>query len=147
MYIASNNKDRLFWIYLLITLFFTIMGIIYILSVNIEFLSVMAVLWLFSNVLLFLVIYRIVTCEQCDNSLPLTIFVNILFFIILILSVLWTVELTSNNLLSSMSGILIIICGLALSVISSTDFYKFWITVIYNLMWFIMTSWLIYKNQ
>lgn len=85
--------DRIFWIYVIITLFFIIIGISLIISSNDSNLIAINILWLISMLVLMINSYYIYN----DNESYLKLFVIIIFIGLLIVSVLWTGELWNKN--------------------------------------------------
>ena len=85
--------DRIFWIYVIITLFFIIIGIGLIISSNDPNLIAINILWLISMLALMVSAYYIYN----DNDDYFKIFIIIIFISLLIISVLWTGELWNKN--------------------------------------------------
>lgn len=171
MYVIIH--DRVFWIYFIITLFFIILGIRFILLSSDPFMYLLSFFWLLSNFLLILIIYssssiwapinphndtQICVIDHNSNCFEpnnrIWLFINILFIIILIFSTLWASELGNDDgsHLKTMSGVLILIGSILLSNLlsfrnsSSTHFLTytpFWISVIYILLWLGLTLYVV----
>jgi hypothetical protein len=171
MYVIIH--DRVFWIYFIVTLFFIILGMGYILTSNDSQMIVISILWLLSNVALMIVVYHASInwgpvdpnnntqicvvdpnsgCFEPDNRVWL--FINIIFIALLILSVLWAGELRNDegSPLRTMSGILILLGGLLLCELANgykfvsniyTNLYEFWLAVAYILIWFGLTLYIV----
>jgi CDP-diglyceride synthetase len=104
--------DRIFWIYVIITLFFIIIGIGLIISSNDPNLIAINILWLISMLALMVSAYYIYN----DNDDYFKIFIIIIFISLLIISVLWTGELwnKNDNQLLIIFSVLILLGGLIL---------------------------------
>ena len=85
--------DRIFWIYVIITLFFIIIGVGLIISSNDPNLIAINILWLISMLALMVSAYYIYN----DNDNYFKIFIIIIFISLLVISVLWTGELWNKN--------------------------------------------------
>src|SRR5436190_807381 len=85
--------DRIFWIYVIITLFFIIIGIGLIVSSNDANLIAINILWLISMLALMINAYYIYN----ENESYFKLFIIIIFISLLIISVLWTGELWNKN--------------------------------------------------
>ena len=159
-------NDRFFWIYFIVTLFFLIVGIFSLLSkVSIWII----LLWFLSNIALMIIVYHTSSwCAPIDNSGDLVcvidngsrcfdsqnriwLLVNILFVMLLIMSVIWA---SSDD--GSVIGIIMLFLGLILlSLITKRieqkysatgniqSFYNyhvpFWMYVFYITIWTILT--------
>lgn len=167
----SIIHDRIFWIYFIITLFFIILGMGYILMSNDPYMIIIAIAWLLSNIALVIVVYHASVnwgpvnatnnsqicvidpdsgCFEPNNRIWL--FINIIFVILLIFSVLWAGELRNEegSPLKDISGILILLGGLILSGLVSGYRYwynlyivPFWISIAYLLIWLGLTLYVI----
>jgi hypothetical protein len=126
--------DRIFWIYFIVTLFFIIIGVGAIVTSNDPYLIIISILWLISNVTLMILVYHASVrwapvdtddvqicvvdsnsgCFDPDNRVWL--FVNIIFILLLIISVSWAVELGNpdGGPLKTLSGVLILLGGIVL---------------------------------
>lgn len=126
--------DRIFWIYFIVTFFFIIIGVGAIITSNDPYLVIISILWLLSNVTLMILVYHASVrwgpvdtdeiqicvvdsnsgCFDPDNRVWL--FVNVLFIVLLIISVLWAAELGNpdGGPLRTLSGVLILLGGLML---------------------------------
>lgn len=158
--------DRIFWIYFIVTLFFIILGVESIVIDSDPCTVMISILWLLSNLALMIVVYHASIewgpigdaglqvcvvdsnsgCFEADNRVWL--FINILFILLLIISVLWAGELSNPDAgpLRTMSGILILLGGLILcSLIAGKQFWynnytlAFWVAVSYIVIWFALT--------
>lgn len=168
-------NDRAFWIYLIITLFFVIIGSTAILSSDDPHLIIVVIFWILANVALLILVYHASInwgpgdpclnkqicvidsnsgCFNANNRVWL--FVNIIFVILLVLSILWAGELHNQNTspLRTMSGVLILLGALVLCGLASTDFtdtsfmYQvynkaFWVAVAYIMIWFGLTLYVV----
>jgi len=85
--------DRIFWIYVIITLFFIIIGVGLIISSNDPNFIAINILWLISMLALMVSAYYIYN----DNDNYFKIFIIIIFISLLVISVLWTGELWNKN--------------------------------------------------
>lgn len=134
--------DRTFWIYFIITLFFIIIGLASIISANVN--PAIAIFWLIANVALMILIYHASTQFSGDFTVYY-IFVNMLFLVLLIISIVWTGELKSDTpLVRSGAGILsllggLIICKLATMAEYTSYIQPIWIAIAYLLIWFGLT--------
>lgn len=156
-----NNTNRIFWIYFIITFFVIIIGTMALINSNDNNMIWIGILWILSNVILLIIVYGIFLHQYDfpkkwdDNSKwkiifpchPFMSLINLFFIISLILSTIWVFELSSknNSLVSSISGIFIIIFGLALTCFTPTICNQyllslpFWLSTIYILIWFSLT--------
>jgi len=168
--------DRIFWIYFIITLFFVIIGMSSIIISMNQYMLIISVFWLLANVMLMIIIYHLsikwgptdpdnkdsLICvidsnSGCfDISNRIWLFINILFIILLILSILWAGELNNpdNGPLRTMSGVLILLGGLILfslstykiennSIISKVPRFPLWLSVGYLIIWFVLTLYVV----
>ena len=138
-------NDRIFWIYVIITLFFIIIGVGLIISSNDANLISINILWLISMLALMISAYYI----YCDNENYFKIFVIIIFISLLVISVLWTGELwnKNDNQLLLIFSILIIIGGFILFVLKpqSDDIntISYWSSLIYVTIWLCLILYII----
>lgn len=178
MYVIIH--DRVFWIYFIVTFFFIIIGVGSILTSSDPYMITISILWLLSNVALMIIVYHASIkwgptnpddnsqicfvdnnsgCFDAGNRVWL--FINVLFIVLLIISTLWAGELRNQDggPLRTMSGILILLGGLALVGLSSkrldteysmfntfnTNIYNipFWVTVAYLIIWFGLTLYVV----
>ena len=159
--------DRIFWIYCIIALFFIILGIGFIISATDTYMLIIVILWLLSVVLLLIVVYHGSIYWSpgppgnpicvADNSIcyfepsnRVWLYINILFVLLLILSVFWAAELINinNGVMRTLSGILILLGGLILCSLSTNYSYlnatiPFWASVGYLFIWFGLTMYII----
>lgn len=152
-------QDRIFWIYLIITLFFTIIGITFISHSNRD-IVIISILYLIANTSLLFIIYYASNHLQSDNvciidknsdcfnpNNRIWLFINLIYIIILILSILWACELNNDNNVKSISGILILIGALLICGLGIIRKYRdnnillspFWYSIIYLSIWFVLT--------
>jgi len=160
-------NDRIFWIYFIVTLFFVIIGLNFILSSTNSYMLIIGVIWLLTNVALMIMVYHASTIwgPTDENNVPTTIcfvdynshcveagnnvclFINIVFILLLIFSVLWAGELsnTENSPLRTMSGVLILLGGLLLCNLVKTKnlIIPFWYGIAYLIMWFGLTLYVV----
>lgn len=168
--------DRIFWIYFIVTFFFIIIGVGSIIRSNDPYMLLLSVLWLLSNVALLILTYHAsvqwAPRDPDDDDIPICVidnnsgcfdagnrvwlFINLLFVILLIISTLWAAELgnTDAGPLRSMSGIMILLGGLLLcKLVSDRNFTynvyitPFWIAVVYLLIWFGLTLYVILTSD
>lgn len=159
-----NVHDRTFWIYFIVTLFFTVIGTSLILSSNDPYMIIILIGWILANVALMIITYHAslawapidhndsvicvidsnAHCFDVDNRLWL--FINMLFILLLIISTLWAAELSNGDAgpLRSMSGVLMLLGGLVMYhlsglSLSGPDSTPFWMAVGYLLIWFALT--------
>lgn len=176
MYVIIH--DRVFWIYFIVTFFFIIIGVGSILTSDDPNLIVISILWLLSNVALMIIVYHASIkwgpIDPEDNSQICVVdsnsgcfdagnrvwlFINVLFIVLLIISILWAGELRNQDggPLRTMSGIVILLGGLILAALASsrldteyfntfsTNIYNmpFWIAVAYLIIWFGLTLYVV----
>jgi len=68
--------DRIFWIYLIVTLFFAILGVTTIVSSNNPYIALLTIVWLLGSVALLIIIYHAsLYCTEigCNQSFPVLI--------------------------------------------------------------------------
>lgn len=163
--------DRIFWIYFIVTLFFIIIGVGCILSSNNEYMIVIAILWLLSNVALMILVYHAsinwapidpesnmqicvadVNSGCFDANNRVWLLVNILFIFLLIIATLWAGELNNQDSgpLRTMSGILILLGGLVLCTLANGKSFTqnvyitpFWVAIVYLMIWFGLTLYVV----
>lgn len=164
MYTIFN--DRIFWIYLIITLSFIIIGFHYFLMNTIYYISIV---WLLTMIFLMVVVYHIsimlapvdtnsgipvcvvdnnVDCLSKSNRLWVVI--NAVYFLLLILSVSWVYEFTNSftHNTKPIFGIIIILLGIFLCKISYNIYQNkytvtFWAAFLFTFFWFCMTLYFI----
>ena len=144
-------SDRVFWIYLIVALFFVIIGLSLIFNSGDPYSLVISILWLLSVIALLIIVYeqshadtKCILDNNClSGSSQIWIYINILFLLLLILGTVWASELggTESGGTSSSSGILILLGGLLLTGLVRQKQYSvpFWVAVFYVLIWFILT--------
>lgn len=163
-------EDRAFWIYFVVTLFFTIIGVTIIAASDDYYLILIVLAWMFSNVLLMILAYHasIKWGPICNNkyyqicfldnnnhcfdpSYRTWFFINILFVLLLIVGVLWAGELINSDgsPLLTMSGVLMILGGLVLCNLVRENENKMLspiaIAIIYLVIWFGLTFYVVTK--
>jgi hypothetical protein len=137
--------DRIFWIYVIITLFFIIIGIGLIISSNDPNLIAINILWLVSMLALMINAYYIYN----DNENMFKIFIVIIFISLLIISVLWTGELwnKNDNQLLIIFSVLILLGGFILFSlrIKSDDIntVSYWTSLIFITIWLCLILYII----
>lgn len=167
--------DRIFWIYFIVTLFFIIIGLSLILSSNIPNMISISILWVISNMALMIVVYdaSIKWSPNIDNdnivcfidskswcfepSNKIWIFINVMFILLLIFGTIWAGELHNiqSGSTGSMSGVIILLGGLLLCglisnrniIYNGTLYIPFWMSILYLLLWFILTMYVIISLQ
>jgi len=143
----DNNiiDDRIFWIYVIITLFFIIIGIGLIVSSNDPNLIAINILWLIGMLALMISAYYIYN----ENEYYLKIFIIIIFISLLIISVLWTGELwnKNDNQLLIVFTILILLGGFILfnMRIQTVDIntISYWSSLIFIIIWLCLILYII----
>lgn len=170
--------DRVFWIYFIVTFFFIIIGVGSILTSDDPNFIIVSILWLLSTVALMIIVYHASIkwgpIDPEDNSQICVVdsnsgcfdagnrvwlFINVLFIVLLIISILWAGELRNQDggPLRTMSGIVILLGGLILAALASsrldteyfntfsTNIYNmpFWIAVAYLIIWFGLTLYVV----
>jgi len=137
--------DRIFWIYVIITLFFIIIGVGLIISSNDPNLIAINILWLVSMLALMISSYYIYN----DNDSYFKIFVVIIFISLLVISVLWTGELwnKNNNQLLIIFSVLILLGGLVLFGLrgESNDIntISYWSSLVFITIWLFLILYII----
>lgn len=134
-------KDRIFWIYLIIVLAFIVIGAASLATINKDYIMIIVILWIFSNIFLLLLVYQTVRQFNCCNSSNITwLLINGLFLIILVLSTIWTFEMANG----STSGIFIILGGLLMYVIIQSTVTNTYVSTLccalFTFLWFVMAS-------
>lgn len=143
----SIVDDRIFWIYVIITLFFIIIGIGLIVSSNDLNLISINILWLISMLALMISAYYIYT--EYENQNYFQIFIIIIFISLLVISVLWTGELwnKNDNQLLIIFTILILLGGFILFNlrIESSDIntVSYWSSLIFITVWLCLILYII----
>ena len=165
--------DRIFWIYFIITIFFIIIGVGWVITSSDPGLIIVATLWLLSNIVLMILVYNasvkwapidpdnldnqicvVDSNSQCfDPSNRVWLLINILFIILLIVSILWAGELKNADAgpLRTMAGVIMLLGGLILTGLSSDGYNfmygmyttSFWISVSYLIIWFGLTFYVV----
>lgn len=160
-YLDNILADRVFWIYFIITLFFIIVGSSLIVTSNIPHMFTILIIWTISIFALMIIVYKAsikwgpsannvcfvdydAKCFEPSNRV--WSFINIIFIILLILSVLWAGELSNldTSTIKSMSGVLILLGGITLAAL--IDQGTFIITLLYLVIWFCLTFYVILTN-
>lgn len=121
------DPTRIFWIYLIITLFFVIIGLFSMLSSNLPITII--TIWFFSTIISMMLIYRS----------PLSkISTSIFFIILIVLSTFWAIESTTG-VWRAMSSIIILMCAIYICALSLNDVVSYWLCLIYCILWLILT--------
>ena len=140
-------SNRKFWVYFLIALFFTIVGISYISTYEIGFQPAILAFWILSNVMLFVIIYNVTEFWCSHNHQKVVRFSNVLYILILITSVVWTDSLNKkgNTGIENVSSILIILGGLLLFGIIPGNYspLAFWAGLLYLAIWTGLTFYMV----
>ena len=137
--------DRIFWIYVIITLFFIILGVGLIISSNDPNLISINILWLISMLALMINAYYIYN----DNDNYFKIFIIIIFISLLIISVLWTGELwnKNDNQLLIIFSVLILLGGLILFALriegNDINTISYWTSLIFVTIWLCLILYII----
>jgi CDP-diglyceride synthetase len=137
--------DRIFWVYVIITLFFIIIGVGLIISSNDPNLIAINILWLVSMLALMINAYYIYN----DNDNLFKVFIVIIFISLLIISVLWTGELwnKNDNQLLIIFSVLILLGGFILFGlrIESDDIntVSYWTSLIFVTIWLCLILYII----
>ena len=153
MYEVINN--RIFWIYLIITIFFIIIGIRFLIISNDNNVIIVTILWLMATILLMIMIIHTSTDEdisiidnKCfDIDKRSWLFTNFLFIFLLIISSFWAGEFSNNDedSIKTMAGILLLLGGLLMCLFIVNKFNNFiyhgifWISISYILIWLVLT--------
>ena len=129
-------RDRIFWIYFIITLFFIILGISLMIGSSDPQIIVISILWILSCVLIMLVIYHLSYLQSW-----MWLFINGIFLALLIVSTLWTTELnnSSSDQFHTISGIFIILGALILTSMINDYIVPFWFALGYIIIWLGLT--------
>lgn len=155
-------EDRVFWIYFIIALFFIIIGIGIITTSDDPQVIIICILWVISIILLLMITYNLSinlgptdTCVVDSNSRcfepnnRVWLFVNIIFVILLVLSLLWAGELKNSegSPLKTTSGILIILGGILLCYLSTDrnllNIHITFASVAFVIIWLILSLYVI----
>lgn len=155
---TSANKiainDRLFWIYLIIAIFFIIIGISSLIMSEDKHVLLIILIWILSNIALLITIYHISLnwypenkgCSCFKGNKYVFCLIYFIFVSLLILGILWASkfhDINGGGNWRSLSGIFIIMGGLALLSLSShcnvsgfTGFIiPFWSCVCFLVIW------------
>lgn len=143
----NPSYERIFWLYFLITIFFSIIGVGMILWNNDNAWS-LTIFWLISNFALLIIIYIASINIWFKDNINWWI-INVIFLILLILSVVWAVEFNDVTIRTTI-GVLILFATLILYSFARTnesnDFldtenpsYILWIIVGYLIIWTSLT--------
>lgn len=135
---SSNfSQTRILSIYALISLFFTILGVVYLVS------SVQIVFWILSNICLWLAIHDL--CYHINNK-TVWVLINLLYLAILIIGLVWCGEFNNsqNNTFRNIAPIIIVLGGLTMIgtfiKYNSDNSYgspTFWFLVYFTLIWIV----------
>ena len=137
--------DRIFWIYVIITLFFIILGVGLIISSNDQNLISINILWLISMLALMINAYYIYN----NNDNYFKIFIIIIFISLLIISLLWTGELwnKNDNQLLIIFSVLILLGGFILFGLrtegSDINTISYWTSLIFVTIWLCLILYII----
>lgn len=129
------SVKRVFWIYAMISIFFSVLGMLYLVEFTTKHTVWISVLWLLANIILTVLVYCVVSdIEPCFLDIT-WILANTVFVLILVFSVIWAGELStdSNSALGVSSGILIVLGGLLLS--SAASGISFFMGCAYVIVW------------
>ena len=143
----SIIDDRIFWIYVIITLFFIIIGIGLITSSNDPNSIAITILWLISMLALMINAYYVYNDNINNNYFK--IFIIIIFISLLIISVLWTGELwnKNNNQLLIIFTVLILLGGFILfSLRTQTgdiNTISYWSSLVFITIWLCLILYII----
>lgn len=142
MYYYNVIEDRVFWIYALIIVTSTIIGISAIAGNTDSLISIIMVLWIFVNLILLFLIYLANNYSQCFSLLN-RILINIVFAYMIVTSVLWASEFTyaTGDTLISLAGILTIIGALLMLVLilPHSQYSELWLAITLIFIWVCMT--------
>ena len=143
MYGVDIIDDRIFWIYVIISLFFIIIGLGLIINSNNKDTIAISILWLIAVLALMLNAYY----NYAVNEGYFKLFVIVLFISLLIVSVLWAGELwnKSNNQLLIIFSILALLGGFILLNFNIDNFnsINFWTSLIYLVIWLCLILYII----
>jgi hypothetical protein len=133
--------DRIFWIYVIITVFFIIIGMGLIISSNDLNIISISILWLISILALMINVYHL----YIENDNHVKIFVIIIFISLLIIAVIWAGELwnQNNNQLLIILCVLILLGGVILFNLrtksDNINTVTFWTSLIFISVWIGLT--------
>lgn len=143
MYGSDIIDDRIFWIYVIISIFFIIIGLGLIINSGNKDTIAISILWLVAVLALMLNTYY----NHAVNDGYFKLFVIVLFIILLIISVLWAGELwnKSDNQLLIIFSILALLGGFILLNfnIEEVNSIDFWSALIYLLIWLCLILYII----
>lgn len=143
MYGVDIIDDRIFWIYVIISLFFIIIGLGLIINSKNKDTIAISILWLIAVLALMLNAYY----NYAVNEGYFKLFVIVLFISLLIVSVLWAGELwnKSNNQLLIIFSILSLLGGFILLNFNIDNFnsINFWTSLIYLVIWLCLILYII----
>lgn len=149
---------------MIITIFFIIIGVHFIVISNNPHMIIISILWLLSAILLMILVYHssliwgpddpdciypnICFTDQnsgfFDSKYRMWLLTNLLFILILSFSVLWTSEISNQDsqILKTFSGLFIILGGIVIhSLCAGYNFHlgTFWVGLCFFLIWLIFT--------
>lgn len=141
--------DRGFWIYIIITLFFIIIGASLILRSKVPNSSFISILWSIANIFLMTLVYNVSTCctieENVCKNRTFWLVINSLFIILLLISTIWAGELSNreNNKVLKTTGVMMILGGIVVYKVTSDKIgfinhcnLSSWVFVGYLFIWF-----------
>lgn len=142
MYYYNVIEDRVFWIYALIIVTSTIIGISAIAGNTDSLISIIMVLWIIVNLILLFLIYLANNFSRCFSLLN-RILINLVFAYMIVTSVLWASEFTyaTGDTLISLAGILTIIGALLMLVLilPHSQYSELWLAITLVFIWVCMT--------
>lgn len=140
--------DRIFWIYFLIILLFTIIGSYLIFSSVIAQPIFIFAIWIAINVGLLVMVYSAVNIECYNgrwipNKHHLFTRINLLFVILLLAGLLVVDRLEQSSTIAAMAGIVALMGGLIFTRILANDGVSLAAAVIYLVAWLILILYVI----
>lgn len=143
--------DRIFWIYFMVTIFFLIIGLNFIISnatITNKQQIIISMFWAISIINIFIVVYYLTyfiagNTNDCINTNNISCLsaqnrslciINIVFIIILFLATIWTSDFKQPLL-----GVSILIAGLIICAYSYPYPIVFWLALTFLLLWLTIT--------
>ena len=137
--VCSPLNENEFYIYLTIVVLFIIIGSSYLFSNDeINNLSFVLILWVVINLIFLIFFYGFTKIKRIQNGPIISKLVNIVFFIMLILHLIWAIEIKKMNKNDlNIPIIIIIIIAIGISTISylNRNLLVFGLSVLYIILW------------
>ena len=139
-------NDHIFWIYLVVILFFTIIGVYLILSQTLTRAVPILIIWLLINVSLLVMVYSAININWGRS--PIRTCINVLFTILLILSLIFIDRLNESDIsIVSLAGVLTLLAGLVMIKMISVDCVSMVAGVVYLILWLGLILYTLVHNQ